>query len=41
MVITATTSLSPAFKGLARSLRAALEMDPRNKNTIPSTKGSL
>ena len=28
-------------KGLARSLRAALEMDPRNKNTIPSTKGSL
>ena len=29
------------FKGLARSLRAALEMDPRNKTTIPSTKGSL
>ena len=28
-------------KGLARSLRAALEMDPRNKTTIPSTKGSL
>ena len=28
-------------KGLARSLRTALEMDPRNKKTIPSTKGSL
>ena len=29
------------FKGLARSLRTALEIDPRNKKTIPSTKGSL
>ena len=29
------------FKGLARSLRSALEIDPRNKNVIPSTKGSL
>ena len=29
------------FKGLARSLRSALEIDPRNKNIIPSTKGSL
>ena len=29
------------FKGLARSLRTALEIDPRNKNIIPSTKGSL
>ncbi len=29
------------FKGLARSLRSALEVDPRNKNVIPSTKGSL
>ena len=29
------------FKGLARSLRAALEIDPKNKKTIPSTKGSL
>ena len=28
-------------KGLARSLRDALEMDPRNKKSIPSTKGSL
>jgi len=26
---------------LARSLRTALEMDPRNKKSIPSTKGSL
>ena len=29
------------YKALARSLRAALEMDPRNKKSIPSTKGSL
>ena len=29
------------FQGLARSLRSALEIDPRNKNVIPSTKGSL
>ena len=29
------------FKGLARSLRAALEIDPRNKGVVPSTKGSL
>ena len=33
--------IESCYKGLARSLRAALEMDPRNKNTIPSTKGSL
>ena len=33
--------IESCFKGLARSLRAALEMDPKNKNTIPSTKGSL
>jgi len=33
--------IESCFKGLARSLRSALEMDPRNKNTIPSTKGSL
>jgi len=26
---------------LARSLRAALEIDPKNKKTVPSTKGSL
>ena len=29
------------FKGLARSLREALEIDPKNKNVVPSTKGSL
>ena len=33
--------IESCFKGLARSLRAALEMDPRNKKTIPSTKGYL
>lgn len=29
------------FKAFARALRAALEIDPRAANTIPSTKGSL
>ena len=29
------------FKALARSLRTALEIDPRNKGAVPSTKGSL
>lgn len=29
------------FKGLARALRAALAIDPRSANEIPSTKGSL
>ena len=29
------------FKGLARSLRSALAIDPRAANEIPSTKGSL
>ena len=29
------------FKGLARSLRQALEIDKRIKNKIPSTKGTL
>ena len=29
------------FKGLARSLRAAIEIDPRQEGRIPSTKGSL
>ena len=33
--------IESCFKGLARSLRTALEIDPRNKKTIPSTKGSL
>ena len=29
------------FKAVARVLRTALEIDPRQKNRIPSTKGSL
>lgn len=29
------------FKGFARALRSALELDPRTAGTIPSTKGSL
>ena len=33
--------IESCFKGLARSLRTALEIDPRNRKTIPSTKGSL
>lgn len=30
-----------SFKALARCLRTALEIDPRQKDRIPSTKGSL
>lgn len=30
-----------SFKALARSLRQAIEIDPRQKDRIPSTKGSL
>lgn len=29
------------FKGLARSLRAAIEIDPRKADSVPSTKGVL
>ena len=29
------------FKALARALREAIEIDPRQKDRIPSTKGSL
>ena len=29
--------IESCYKGLARSLRAALELDPKNKNTVPST----
>jgi imidazoleglycerol-phosphate dehydratase len=29
------------FKGLARALREAVEIDPRAANRIPSTKGVL
>jgi imidazoleglycerol-phosphate dehydratase len=30
-----------AFKGLARALRTAVEIDPRKADAIPSTKGVL
>jgi imidazoleglycerol-phosphate dehydratase len=30
-----------AFKGLARALRAALAIDPRKADAVPSTKGTL
>ncbi len=30
-----------SFKGLARALRAAIALDPRQKGAIPSTKGML
>ncbi len=30
-----------AFKGLARALRTAVEIDPRKADSIPSTKGTL
>ena len=33
--------IESCFKALARSLRLALEIDPRNKGVVPSTKGSL
>ena len=33
--------IESCFKGLARSLRQALEIDKRIKNKIPSTKGTL
>ena len=33
--------IESCFKALARSLRSALEIDQRNKKSIPSTKGSL
>ena len=33
--------IESCYKGLARSLRHALEVDPRIKNKVPSTKGVL
>jgi imidazoleglycerol-phosphate dehydratase len=30
-----------AFKGLARALRTAVEIDPRKADAVPSTKGTL
>jgi imidazoleglycerol-phosphate dehydratase len=29
------------FKGLARALREAIQIDPRKADAVPSTKGSL
>jgi imidazoleglycerol-phosphate dehydratase len=29
------------YKGLARALRQAIEIDPRQPNVVPSTKGVL
>jgi len=29
------------FKGLARALRQAIEIDPRRAGAVPSTKGTL
>ncbi len=33
--------IESCYKGLARALRAAVEIDPRAQNAIPSTKGTL
>lgn len=33
--------IESAFKGLARALRTAVEIDPRKADAIPSTKGTL
>lgn len=33
--------IESAFKGLARALRAAVEIDPRKADAVPSTKGVL
>ena len=33
--------IESAFKALARSLRVAIEIDPRKSDAIPSTKGTL
>ncbi|MBA1338232.1 MAG: imidazoleglycerol-phosphate dehydratase [Pelagibacterales bacterium] len=33
--------IESCFKGLARSLKDAFEIDKRTKNSVPSTKGSL
>ena len=33
--------IETCFKGLARSLREAISIDPREKGKIPSTKGKL
>lgn len=33
--------IESCFKGLARALRAAVEIDPRKRDAVPSTKGTL
>ncbi|HWW65582.1 MAG TPA: imidazoleglycerol-phosphate dehydratase HisB [Sphingomonadaceae bacterium] len=33
--------IESAFKALARALRAAIEIDPRKADSVPSTKGTL
>ncbi len=33
--------IESCFKGVARSLRMGMEIDPRSSNVIPSTKGTL
>ncbi|OYY65639.1 MAG: imidazoleglycerol-phosphate dehydratase, partial [Sphingomonas sp. 28-62-11] len=33
--------IESAFKGVARALRTAVEIDPRKAGSIPSTKGML
>jgi imidazoleglycerol-phosphate dehydratase len=33
--------IESCFKGLARALRAAVDIDPRKRDAIPSTKGTL
>ena len=33
--------IESCYKGLAKALRSSLEIDPRQKNSIPSTKGTI
>jgi len=33
--------IESCYKGLAKALQSALEIDPRQKNSIPSTKGTI
>ena len=33
--------IESCFKGVARSLRIGMEIDPRSSNVIPSTKGTI
>ena len=40
-MVKTVTKIESCFKALARSLKEALEIDKRIKNSIPSTKGSI